>query len=155
MAELLRYCGFVMVFFTDTDSDGNPQTSLKIVRKDALATAAPKLLYLAADGSLVARPGGEQRRRRFIWPAICNELVNSVDGRDRHRSRSRFPCFWPRASSPLRRRLRTARRSSQQPDRRHVRRTAACTAGGSPMNAATVTGISTRLDLGQRSCRSI
>ncbi len=50
-AELLRYCGFVMVFFTETDSDGNPQTSLKIVRKDALATAAPKLLYLAAEGA--------------------------------------------------------------------------------------------------------
>ena len=51
MAELLRYCGFVMVFFTDTFSDGTPLTSLKIVRRDALASSAPKLLYLAADGT--------------------------------------------------------------------------------------------------------
>ncbi len=51
MAELLRYCGFVMVFFTDTYTDGTPETHLKIVRKDALATATPKVLYLAADGA--------------------------------------------------------------------------------------------------------
>ena len=51
MAELLRVCGFVMVFFTDTFSDGTPLTSLKIVRRDALASSAPKLLYLAADGT--------------------------------------------------------------------------------------------------------
>ncbi len=47
MGELLRYCGFVMVFFTNADSDGNPQTTLKVVRKDALAATTPKELYLA------------------------------------------------------------------------------------------------------------
>ena len=51
MAELLRYCGFVMVFFTDTASDGSPQTTLKVIRKDALSTQAPKPLLLAADGA--------------------------------------------------------------------------------------------------------
>ena len=51
MAEFLRYCGFVLVFKTTTDSDGLPQTNLQMLRKDALATAAPKLLYLAADGA--------------------------------------------------------------------------------------------------------
>jgi hypothetical protein len=51
MAELLRYCGFVMFFFTDTYNDGTPETYLKIVRKDALATATPKVLYLAANGA--------------------------------------------------------------------------------------------------------
>ena len=52
MAELLRYCGFVMVFFTDTDYGRDcRRPTLKIVRKDALATTAPKLIYLAADGA--------------------------------------------------------------------------------------------------------
>jgi hypothetical protein len=49
-SELLRYCGFVMVFTTTTDSEGTPINSLKIVRKDALAATTPKLLYLAAAG---------------------------------------------------------------------------------------------------------
>ncbi len=51
MAELLRYCGFVMVFFTDTNTDGTPETYLKVIRKDALATTTPKVLYLAANGA--------------------------------------------------------------------------------------------------------
>ena len=45
MAELLRYCGFVMVFFTDTDGDGNPQTSLKSSAKMLWSTQAPKPLF--------------------------------------------------------------------------------------------------------------
>jgi hypothetical protein len=49
MSELLQYCGFVMHFATTSDSDGNPQTSLQITRRDALATTTPKLLYLAAN----------------------------------------------------------------------------------------------------------
>jgi len=51
MAELLRYCGFVMVFYTDTYTDGTPETHLKVVRRDALASQKPKLLYLNALGS--------------------------------------------------------------------------------------------------------
>jgi hypothetical protein len=51
MAELLRYCGFTMAFYIDTDPDGFPETHLRIVRRDGLAKAAPKLLYLAAAGT--------------------------------------------------------------------------------------------------------
>ena len=51
MAEILRYAGFVMTFFTDTDSNGFPRTSLKIMRRDGLSTLTPKLLYLAASGA--------------------------------------------------------------------------------------------------------
>jgi hypothetical protein len=51
MAEILRYAGFVMIFFTDTANGGSPQTALKIVRKDAQATSAPKVLLLNADGA--------------------------------------------------------------------------------------------------------
>jgi hypothetical protein len=50
MADLLSYCGFVMCYKTTTSSAGLPQTSLQILRKDALSTQAPKLLYLAASG---------------------------------------------------------------------------------------------------------
>ena len=41
MAELLRYCGFVMDWQIGTDDDGNPQTNLNVTRRDALATVAP------------------------------------------------------------------------------------------------------------------
>ena len=51
IAELVRYCGFVMVFQTTTDGDGLPQTNLKLQRRDALAATAPKLIYLAAEGA--------------------------------------------------------------------------------------------------------
>jgi len=50
VAELLSYGGFLMRFDTDTNSDGNPQTDLKIYRRDAANPAAPKLLYLAPAG---------------------------------------------------------------------------------------------------------
>ena len=42
MAELLRYCGFVMVFSTDADSNGNPQTKLKMIRKDCALDPGPQ-----------------------------------------------------------------------------------------------------------------
>ena len=51
MAELLRYCGFVMSYYTDTYTDGTPETHLRIVRRDGLAAGTPKLLYLSANGS--------------------------------------------------------------------------------------------------------
>jgi hypothetical protein len=51
MAELLRYAGFVMVFAISTNDDGTPKTSLVMRRRDGLATTAPKVLYLAADGA--------------------------------------------------------------------------------------------------------
>jgi hypothetical protein len=50
-AELLRYCGFILVFATTTADDGTPQTTLNLYRRDALATTAPKPIFLAADGA--------------------------------------------------------------------------------------------------------
>ena len=77
-AELLRYCGFVMFFAIDTNNtsaDGTPETHLKIVRKDALATTAPKLLYLAADGSSTLDLT-QNNTTSFHLARDCNELVN-------------------------------------------------------------------------------
>ncbi len=56
MSDLLAYCGFVMTFAistqsTDTTNPGTPETVLKFIRKDALSTQAPKILYLAANGA--------------------------------------------------------------------------------------------------------
>jgi len=52
VSELLSYGGFVMRFDTSTASDGvNALTQLKIYRRDAAASAAPKLLYLPPAGS--------------------------------------------------------------------------------------------------------
>jgi hypothetical protein len=79
-AELLRYCGFVMYFFLDTnggdeESDPSPTTSLKIVRKDALATTTPKLLYLAADNSPTLNLASNNTTALHL-ARDCNELVN-------------------------------------------------------------------------------
>jgi hypothetical protein len=51
MADLLGYCGFTFSFFTDTYTDGTPETYLKIQRRDALAKTKPKVLYLDANRS--------------------------------------------------------------------------------------------------------
>jgi len=50
-ADLLGYAGIVMVYTTVTAEDGCPLTELQILRRDAFASVAPKLLYLAADGA--------------------------------------------------------------------------------------------------------
>jgi hypothetical protein len=50
-ADLLGYAGIVMSYVTTTGDDGLPLTELQILRRDAFASAAPKLVYLAADGS--------------------------------------------------------------------------------------------------------
>jgi hypothetical protein len=75
VAELLRYCGFVMIFQTTTDSDGNPQTNLNIVRKDAIATTAPKLLYLAANGASSLDLAANNTTALHL-SRDCNQVVN-------------------------------------------------------------------------------
>jgi hypothetical protein len=75
VAELLRYCGFVMVFATSTDSDGNPQTNLNIVRKDALAATTPKLLYLAADNATTLDLSANNTTALHL-ARDCNQVVN-------------------------------------------------------------------------------
>jgi hypothetical protein len=51
LATILGYGGFVMSFVTDTSPDGLPETSLRIQRRDAFASVAPKALYLDAWGA--------------------------------------------------------------------------------------------------------
>jgi hypothetical protein len=46
IGELLGYAGFVMVWMTAADGEGLPQTGLRIYRRDASNTIAPKLVYL-------------------------------------------------------------------------------------------------------------
>jgi len=74
-AELLLYCGFVMVFFTDTSDGGSPQTRLKIVRKDGLAIQVPKLLCLAAEGASSLDLGSNNTTAIHLARDL-NELVN-------------------------------------------------------------------------------
>ena len=75
MAELLRYCGFLMVFYTDTYADGTPRTHLRIVRRDALAAKAPKLLYLAANSSSSLNLATNNVTELHIV-RDCNEIVD-------------------------------------------------------------------------------
>ena len=75
MAELLRYCGFVMVFFTDTYTDGTPETYLKIVRKDGLAATTPKVLYLAANGASSLELAANNVTAIHL-ARDCNQVVN-------------------------------------------------------------------------------
>jgi hypothetical protein len=73
-AELLRYCGFVMTYFTDTTAGGSPQTRLKIIRKDGLATQVPKLLYLAPEGASLDMAASNTTAIHLARD--LNELVN-------------------------------------------------------------------------------
>ena len=74
-AELLGYCGFVMVFTTTTDNEGMPQNQLKLLRKDALSTAAPKLLYLAVDGTTSLSLSANNVTTLHL-ARDCNQVVN-------------------------------------------------------------------------------
>jgi hypothetical protein len=56
LAELLGYCGFVMSWQTTADSDGLPQTALKLYRRDAAASGSPKPVYLAPAGTNTLDP---------------------------------------------------------------------------------------------------
>jgi hypothetical protein len=74
-AELLRYCGFVMTYFQDTDNNGKPKSSLKIIRKDALATAAPMVLYLAPIGTPILQPA-QNNVTSLHLARDSNQMVN-------------------------------------------------------------------------------
>lgn len=50
-ADLMGYAGFLLYWDTDADSDGAPETTLKLYRRDAASTVAPKPLFLAATGA--------------------------------------------------------------------------------------------------------
>lgn len=74
-AEMLRYGGFVMVYTIGTDDDGNPKTSLKILRRDGLSTSAPKPLYLAANTS-TQLDLGENNVTSLHLARDCNSVIN-------------------------------------------------------------------------------
>jgi hypothetical protein len=78
MAELMRYAGFVMVFSTTTDEDGNPQNKLSFKRRDGLSTVAPKPLYLAAGGATTLDPAANNTTSMHL-ARDCNSIVNSWD----------------------------------------------------------------------------
>lgn len=53
LAELLGYAGILMCWQVATNAQGNPQTYLKLYRRDQFATQTAKLLYLATEGGAV------------------------------------------------------------------------------------------------------
>ena len=75
MAELLRYCGFVLFFYQDQYPDGSPLCRLSLCRRDALATTAPKLLYLAANGATSLNLSANNSTS-FHLARDSNQLVN-------------------------------------------------------------------------------
>jgi len=76
VSELLSYGGFVMRFDTSTDSDGvSPRTDLKIYRRDAAASAAPKLLYLPPAGSDIDPSTANVTALHLARD--CNSIVNA------------------------------------------------------------------------------
>ncbi len=77
-ADLLGYAGFVIVFATSTNDAGLPQTSLQILRRDAFATAAPKLVYLAGDGTTTLDPSVNNTTAIHL-ARDTNRVVNSWD----------------------------------------------------------------------------
>jgi hypothetical protein len=78
MAELFRYGGFVMVFEVVTAEGGTPETHLRIKRRDGLATTAPKLLYLAADGAETLDVTANNATSLHLARDM-NEIVNEWD----------------------------------------------------------------------------
>ena len=75
MAELLRYCGFVLYFFQDQYPDGSPLSRLSVARRDMLATKAPKLLYLDALGATSLNLSANNTTALHL-ARDCNALVN-------------------------------------------------------------------------------
>jgi hypothetical protein len=74
-SELLRYCGMVGVFQTGQTAAGIPRTSLVIQRRDQLATVAPKLVYLAADGATQLNLASNNTASLHL-ARDCNSIVN-------------------------------------------------------------------------------
>lgn len=76
--DLLDYGGFVMIFTTGTNPDGTPIDSLKIVRRDALATVSPKQLFLAALGQNQLDLSVNNATALHL-SRDCNEILNDWD----------------------------------------------------------------------------
>ncbi len=78
MAELLNYGGFSMSFAIETDTDHKPVCKLVIRRRDALSTAQPKLLYLAASGASTLNLAANNATALHLG-RDCNAIVNEID----------------------------------------------------------------------------
>lgn len=73
--ELLNYAGFIMCFKVGADSNGSPQTKLVLARRDALAAAAPKPVYLQAAYSPQLNPNANNVST-FSLVRDCNQIGN-------------------------------------------------------------------------------
>ena len=75
LSEILHYGGFLLNFQTITSDDGTPQTNLSIARRDALAAAAPKLIFLAAAGT--SFDPTENNTTALHLARDCNQIANA------------------------------------------------------------------------------
>ena len=95
----MGYAGFLMFWDTDANGDGQPETVLKLYRRDAASTIAPKPLYLVACGHAVRSTWRQTTRRPCLWYAT--RIRSRTHGRSRRfRNRSRSRLFWRRSLSP-------------------------------------------------------
>ena len=78
IADMMHYAGFVMTFTISTDDSGNPQTNLKLLRRDALSTQAPKVLYLAPNGASSLDLAANNTTALHL-ARDCNQVANAWD----------------------------------------------------------------------------
>ena len=79
IGELMGYAGFVLTWQLAADGDGDPQTSLRIYRRDAGASTAPKLVYLP-ESDPANRPAVNPATSNVIGLHLardCNAIANS------------------------------------------------------------------------------
>jgi hypothetical protein len=77
MHELLSYSGFVMNWLIGQDTNNNPTTTLQLLRRDAAASAKPKLLYLAEEGTDELDPS-ENNTASFHLARDNNGMFNAI-----------------------------------------------------------------------------
>jgi len=73
--NLLSYCGFVMRFDTDQDSNGLPITVLKFYRRDEFTSSMAKAVYLATGGSSLDPAANNVVGLHLARD--CNSIVNA------------------------------------------------------------------------------
>jgi hypothetical protein len=104
LADLLGYAGFLFCWQVDADSDGNPETYLKIYRRDAAAVSLPKLVFLAPSDSGIVDLS-TSNLTNFHLARDANAIVNAwrteTNQRQVEISVTLAPLFEPAASDAL------------------------------------------------------
>jgi hypothetical protein len=77
MNDLLEYSGFVMNWLVGQDQNSLPTTTLQLLRRDAAASANPKVVYLAADGVTTFDPS-QNNTAAFHLARDNNAVVNAI-----------------------------------------------------------------------------